>query len=242
MCILNTGPVFTSKLFKMLQIVLLGLVLKSGSEWPHKKIYTFSDEWENSCKRSNSTHTLYTKMKHERSSGAAHIWLERALTSAGGLPMAAFPSGFMCSDIHNRVLYIYVLLCCRVSCDHQQVIFFITEGSSCVFVQTLTLFRWWHWVFGSCASWGPKGLPYIIHYALAHQTGCKAALLWSHSKKALVISLPLGGQLLEQKRQKLQSSPPCSDCSEVERKKETERERKWGDEGPISWHGGTLIL
>lgn len=73
---------------------------------------------------------------------------------------------------------------------------------------------------------GPKGLPYIIHYALAHQTGCKAALLWSYSKKALVISLPLGGQLLEQKRQKLQSTPPCSDCSEVERKKETERERE----------------
>lgn len=94
--------------------------------------------------------------------------------------------------------------------------------------QTLTLFRWWCWVFGSCAQWGPKGLPYIIHYALAHQTGCKAALLWSHSKKALVISLPLGGQLLEQKRQKLQSTPPCSDCSEVERKKKTERERKWG--------------
>lgn len=48
-CLLNTGPVFTSKLFEVLQIVLRGLVLKSGSEWPHKKIYTFSSEWENSC-------------------------------------------------------------------------------------------------------------------------------------------------------------------------------------------------
>ena len=51
----------------------------------------------------------------------------------------------------------------------------------------------------------------------------KAVLLWSHSKRALVISLPLGGQLLEQKTQKLQSTPACSDCSERERERERER-------------------
>lgn len=68
-------------------------------------------------------------------------------------------------------------------------------------------------------------MPYIIHYALAHQAA-QAVLLWSHSKRALVISLPLGGQLLEQKRQKLQSTPACSDCSERERAKEREVERE----------------
>lgn len=230
-CLYWTGAVFISKLFEMLQIVLLGLVLKSGSEWPHKIIYTFSDECENSWKRSNSTRRLYTKMKHEHSSGATHICLERAPTSAGGPPMAAFPPGLMCRHIQNHVSDIYVLLCCRVSCDHQQVIFFFAEGGSWVFVQTLTLFRWWYWVFGSCARWGPKGLPYIIHYALTHQPGCKAALLWSPSKKALVISLPLGGQLLEQKRQKLQSTPPCSDCSEGERERKRRRGRESGGGG-----------
>lgn len=158
----------------------------------------------------------------KRSAGAKHLWLERPLTS-----VAAFPPGFVCSDIHNGVPCIYVLLCCRVKCGHQQVIFFIAEGRSaaCVFVQLSTLFRWWYWEFGSGARWGPEGLPYIIHYALAHQAGCKAALLWSHSKKALVISLPLGGQLLEQRRQKLQSTPACSDCSEGERKKERHWQR-----------------
>lgn len=69
-------------------------------------------------------------------------------------------------------------------------------------------------------------MPYIIHYALAHQAA-QAVLLWSHSKRALVISLPLGGQLLEQKRQKLQSTPACSDCSERERERaKTERRRE----------------
>lgn len=82
-------------------------------------------------------------------------------------------------------------------------------------------------------------MPYIIHYALAHQAA-QAVLLWSHSKRALVISLPLGGQLLEQKRQKLQSTPACSDCSERERAKEreVERERVEG-RGPPFWHSGT---
>lgn len=103
----------------------------------------------------------------------------------------------------------------------------MAEGRSaaCVFVQLSTLFRWWYWEFGSGARWGPEGLPYIIYYALAHRAGCKAALLWSHSKKALVISLPLGGQLLEQRRQKPQSTPACSDCSEGERKKERHWQR-----------------
>lgn len=78
----------------------------------------------------------------------------------------------------------------------------------------------------------PKGLPYIIHYALAHQAA-QAVLLWSHSKRALVISLPLGGQLLEQRRQKLQPTPACSDCSGW-----------WGVErwGPPFWHASKQIL
>lgn len=67
----------------------------------------------------------------------------------------------------------------------------------------------------------PKGLPYIIHYALAHQAA-QAVLRWSHSKRALVISLPLGGQLLEQKTQKLQSIPACSDCSTREGERESD--------------------
>ena len=66
-------------------------------------------------------------------------------------------------------------------------------------------------------------MPYIIHYALAHQAA-QAVLRWSHSKRALIISLPLGGQLLEQKTQKLQSIPACSDCS----KREGERESDGG--------------
>ena len=103
--------------------------------------------------------------------------------------------------------------------------------------------------FGFCARGRPKGLPYIIHYALAHQIA-QAVLRWSHSKRALVISLPLGGQLLEQRRQRLQSTPACSDCSERERERERGREREsrgreregereWG---PLFWHGGTQIL
>lgn len=62
-CRLNIGPVFTSKWFEMLQIVLRGLVPKSGSEWAHRKSYTFSRDRENSCKKPNSTHTLYSELK-----------------------------------------------------------------------------------------------------------------------------------------------------------------------------------
>lgn len=96
-------------------------------------------------------------------------------------------------------------------------------------VPRLKSFRLWHGEFGFGARGRPKGLPYIIHYALAHQAA-RAVLLWSQSKRALVISLPLGGQLLEQKRQKLQSTPACSDCSE----RASEREREW-------WDGGLLF-
>jgi len=80
----------------------------------------------------------------------------------------------------------------------------------------------WRWKGG-----GAKGLPCIIHYALARQAA-QAVALWSHSKRALVISLPLGGQLVEQKnkkkRQKLQPTSACSDCSQ----REGERERVGG--------------
>lgn len=170
-CTLNIGLVFASKLFEMLQIVLLGLVLKSGSEWPHKKIYTFGDEWENSCKRSNSTHPLRPKMKHERSSGAAHIWLQRALTSAEGLPMAPFPPGFMRSDIHKPCL-VYL----RSFMPPSELWPSTSHLFSSLRAVLVFLSRRWRYsdgdtgCFGSCARWGPKGLPYIIHYALAHQT------------------------------------------------------------------------
>lgn len=119
---------------------------------------------------------------------------------------------------------------------YQRIVNFIhREKFLCMyFIQQLNLFKWWYWEFGFCASGRPKGLPYIIHYALAHRTA-QAVLLWSHSKSALVISLPLGGQLLEQKRQKLQPTPACSDCSE--RGRGLERER--GGMGASFLHSGT---
>lgn len=66
----------------------------------------------------------------------------------------------------------------------------------------------------------------------AHQAS-QAELLWSHFKRALVISLPLGGQLQEKRRQKLQPTPACSDCS----KRRKKRERM----GPPLWHGRMQI-
>lgn len=102
------------------------------------------------------------------------------------------------------------------------------------FFQCLKWFKLWYCRF--CARGRPKGLPYIIHYALAHQAA-QAVLLWSNSKRALIISLPLGGQLLEQRRQKLKSTPACSDCSEGERGGETERTRGRGKMGAsfLAW-------
>lgn len=85
-CILNIGPVFICKLFEMLQIVLLGLVLKSGSEWPHRKIYTFSDECENSCKRSN-TYIIHPN------EARAFIWSNAYLISASRNICWATPDG-----------------------------------------------------------------------------------------------------------------------------------------------------
>lgn len=222
---LNIGPGFTCKLFELLQIVLVGLHLKSGSEWPHRNVTLSAMNVKTAVKRP-PPHIRYSP-KWSRSvqpliTAAPHI--------CRSVPSCLRVQGY---TVHDGVLHIYVLLCCRVSCGHRQVVFFIAEGRSaaCVFVQQSALFRWWYREFGSCARWGPEGLPYIIHYALAHQAGCKAALLWSHSKKALVISLPLGGQLLEQRRQKLQSTPACSDCSEGERKKERHWERGRESEG-----------
>lgn len=108
-----------------------------------------------------------------------------------------------------------------------------------LFFQCLKWFKLWYCRF--CARGRPKGLPYIIHYALAHQAA-QAVLLWSNSKRALIISLPLGGQLLEQRRQKLKSTPACSDCSEGERGGGRQRERgveeRWG---PPFWPGRTQI-
>lgn len=236
---MNIGPGFTSKLFEMLQIVLAGPVLKSGSEWPHRK-FTLSAMNVKTAAKPQTPHTYIKPLNEGRVFDWSNTFLIRTApnicwaTPDGSLPPLGFP--------YITVSCIFMFLCAAVWAVtiNKSSFSLLREVLLRVFVQPLTLFRWWYWEFGSCARWRPKGLPYIIHYALAHQAGCKAALLWSHSNKALVISLPLGGQLLEQRRQKLQSTPACSDCSEGEREKE--REGGWRDEGPISWHGGTLIL
>lgn len=49
-------------------------------------------------------------MKDECSTGATHFWLERPLTSAGGLPMAVFPLGF----IYITVSCIFMFFCAAV--------------------------------------------------------------------------------------------------------------------------------